>query len=302
MRSHWSPHFACLLVLAALSCNEAKDANTSSADSSPAAAPADWDVGGQPTAVLLAGYSVFVAHLGPEGNEPGRPDAWIGSYGPNGQLVDTLVGGLSTPAALAAVRDVLYVVEGNQLHGYRIADGQPSSRIEVSSRSLDAVAPAPEGTLFAASADEGQVWRIDPGAPAVVPIATLPDVTGLAFDRESSRLYFCTRATPTTGGRLYVLAPEEPEPLPMTDLRGDFRSLTLAGGRLFVSIAKGPNARGGVLALSMGETPADTAAVVTGIELPGQVALLGEDLLFTPVTAEGRVAITRLPSSPSAAQ
>ena len=188
------------------------------------AAPPAWAVGQRPTAMLLVGYAAFVAHLGPDVSDGLRGGGWIGSYGPDGQLTDTLIAGLDAPRALAAVRDVLYVLDGNRVLGVRTDDGTPAATVDLSgvTLALTALCPAPDGTLFVVSEQAGRVWRVDPGAGAVVPIATLASVSGVDFDAKAERLYLSTSASGTGAGQLYTMAADESTPAPLGGLRGRF--------------------------------------------------------------------------------
>ena len=251
---------------------------------------------------------MYIAHgLWPHGGLYGGSDpiGWVGRYGPDGDLLDTLADGLDHPSGLAADDSVLHVLHRRGVTSYALPGGGVSGQVEVRPP-VDgprAICMAPAGTLFVAETG-GRVSRLDPrvGIRSAVPICELPDVTALAFDREAGTLYLATGGSDAAPGRLWVLGPDDDGPRLLGSARADFASLVYRGGILYAcTVNASPSdplaANGeGVLAVGLDGVLLGAIPYADSIVTPGQVEVLGGDLLFVPESHTGRVVITRLPT------
>ena len=267
-----------------------------------------WPVGQQPSAVLQAGTSVYIAHgLFPHGGLYGGSDpiGWVGRYGPDGDLLDTLAKGLYLPSALAADSSVLHVLHGRGVVSYALPDGEVVARLTTGApeSTFRALSAAPQGTVFVADT-AGYVRRADPriGFWSAVPICRLPGIAALAFDQRASTLYLATSNTNTSPGRLWAIGPSDESPRLLGSVRADFTSLIVRGGVLYASTFNvSPldlfRATGeGVYAIDAGGAFLPAIPHADSVVAPGQVEVLGGDLLFVPEPHSGRVVIIRLPT------
>ncbi len=252
-----------------------------------------------PSCVVIDGDRVYVSHIGPE-YRPGDKNGagYIIAYDANGRLVDTLIKRLNSPLGMAAVGDVLYFTNVDQVVGVDKATGRVVASFLASEQHglLGGLCADRSGHLYIADPIAGALWTIPIDGSAPTKVNTVFGVSDLAYDPSTDKLYASSYLSDETkSAYVYELDPSTGKSRRVVEYAGNLGAVEVVGNRLLYTALGGAKAPGVVFAVDPASGQVSTLVEGTPYSGLGPFATLSDGLAFMPTIYGDEVRIVRLP-------
>ncbi len=257
-----------------------------------------------PESINTDGRFLYVSDIGKELQPVAKDgDGAIRKYTLDGKLVKANITTerLNAPKGSAIVKGVLYVADIDRVVGINLSNGKKVADFSFatynSSFANDVVAKDDQ-TIFVSLTDVGKIIEINLAAKTMheLQIPELKGANGLAFDKNTNRLYVCTFAMdPSAAGELGMIGWDAEHIFyeKAADLTGQFDGLAVTGDhQLIVSDWVAFDKTAGVLKKVDLTTKQATTLDIPVIAGPADFCYDAKtNMLYIPVMMEGKILI-----------